>query len=221
MLKYAGYQTACDVMFGVFIITWFIARHVLYLMVCWSIYNDVPSIMVYGCSSTTTGEHFSFEQGHALWTNVLQPYINPGGPICYDEKFRYGFLGLLLILQGITIMWFGMILRVLWKVLKGEGADDSRSDDEAEVEEDVPSNGAATAPLKRKGSGRGHVSHQQLNAAAPIEETVGVEGIRLRQRREGTRQKQRKSGTHGGPLSIAGSSDRKELLGRIGCDKPM
>lgn len=218
MLKYAGYQTACDVMFGVFIVTWFIARHVLYLMVCWSIYTDLPATIPYGCHSSITGEQISFQKGHGFWSNMLQPYVNPGGQVCYDDKFMWTFLILLLFLQGITIMWFGMIMRVLWRVLKGEGADDSRSDDEAEDEEEIPANEAATLPLKRKHSGRAHVSHQQLNAAAPIEETVGVEGIRLRQK--GPRQKQWKSAAHAGPLSIAGS-DRKELLGRIGCDKPM
>lgn len=220
MLKYAGYQTACDVAFGVFIVTWFVARHVLYLVVCWSVYSDSWDIIPHGCSSTVTGEHYTVESGQGLLSNVLQPYINPGGPVCYDENLRNAFLGLLLFLQGITIMWFGMILRVLWRVLQGQGADDSRSDDEAEVEDDAPMIEEAIVP-KRRPSGRAHAKHQHLNAAPPIEQTVGVDGIRLRPNRANGRQKPRKSAAHGGPLSIAGSSDRKELLGRIGCDKPM
>ncbi|RYO97942.1 hypothetical protein DL765_010987 [Monosporascus sp. GIB2] len=48
-LKYLGFTTACDVVFGVFMITWFISRHVFYPMVCWSIYADLPRLLRSAC----------------------------------------------------------------------------------------------------------------------------------------------------------------------------
>ena len=40
-------------------VTWLIARHVLYLQLWWSIYKDVPTEMAYGCDSGTTAEMLS------------------------------------------------------------------------------------------------------------------------------------------------------------------
>ncbi|EFQ25912.1 uncharacterized protein GLRG_01056 [Colletotrichum graminicola M1.001] len=40
-LKYVGFTTLCDVVFGVFLCVWAWTRHVFYLMVCWSVYYDL------------------------------------------------------------------------------------------------------------------------------------------------------------------------------------
>lgn len=219
MLKYAGFQTSCDIAFGVFIVSWFVARHVCYFLVCLSIYRDVPYKMVYGCHSSVTGEMLSHQQspafdtpttpgGNEILRNIMQPFADPGGPICYNERIRFSFLGLLLVLQGIMIMWFIMIIRVAWNVIKGHGADDSRSDDEEdadvdEVDENVPLKAEIPPPV----------------AAPPIEQTVGVEGLNLR-RRAGPMFTSRRGGGPTSGISIPGHADKKELLGRIGCDKP-
>ena len=218
MLKYTGHQTLCDIAFGIFVITWFLARHVAYLSVCWSVYKDVPKEIVIGCMSSRDGQYFTSDGGSAILSNVLQSFMNEGGPVCYNENLRNSFLGLLLALQAITIMWFGMILRVLYKVLRGQAADDSRSDDEGEnedVDTDIKQDPTRLANSTEKAAGtNGYL-------VAPIEQTVGVEGLSYRQKRSSPRYRARKPGSYTSPLAIAGSSDRKELLGRIGCDQPI
>lgn len=204
MLKYTGFQTACDCAFAAFVVTWFVARHVLYLIVCWSIHVDVPKTMLYGCYDSITGEKFSSHGGSEVLKHILQPFQNPGGLVCFNERVRYSFLAVLLFLQGITLMWFAMIIRVVLKVLNGDGADDSRSDDgEEEGLED-----SEEAPV---------LEVKAIPVQKPVvEHYVAADEINFKKRpSSGTRYRSRKSGTHGGGLS-----DRKELLGRIGCDKP-
>ncbi len=105
---------------------------------------------------------------------------------------------MLLFLQCITLMWFWMIVKVAIKVVKGEQADDVRSDDEGEYEEEF------------------EVSDKDLQ---PIEEEVGVESINLRGRISSVNKpRYTKSVSSSTGVSLPGS-DRKELLGRIGCDK--
>ena len=79
------------------------------------------------------------------------------------------------------------------KVLRGGQADDVRSDDEGEEEVD---------------------EHEVL------EEEVGVESIILKGRvSNASKTRYKKSASSATGVSLPGHSDRKELLGRIGCDK--
>jgi acyl-CoA-dependent ceramide synthase len=108
------------------------------------------------------------------------------------------FLGALLFLQAIALLWFYMVIKVALKVLKGNTADDLRSDDEADEE----------------------VAHEnEKKQLQPYEEEVGVEEINLKGRHGNGKTRYRKPGSHSSGVSH--SSDRKELLGRIGCDKPI
>jgi acyl-CoA-dependent ceramide synthase len=90
-----------------------------------------------------------------------------------------------------------MIVRVIIKVLKGGDAEDVRSDDEGGEEEEEE-------------------DEFVYEEAQPLEEEVGVEELDLRnwERRSGVRKQASSSG-----VSLPGHSDRKELLGRIGCEK--
>lgn len=206
LLKYAGYQLACDIAFGVFILSWFLSRHVVYMMLVWSIWFHVPQTMVEGCYSTVTGEMLGPAEEALIpqskrWgvlPNMMQPYLEPNEPICFHYGLRTAFLWLLGGLQVITIMWFMLILKVAYRVLRGHGADDNRSDDEDEAEDDaLPGPPEFDAP--------------------PLEMEVGVEGLNLK-----SSSVRHRKGAHRGPngLSLTGHSDKKELLGRIGCDKP-
>lgn len=209
MLKYFNYQTACDIAFGVFILTWFVARHVFYLLICWSIHVDVPVDMPYGCFRSTDGVKVSSNGGTDILQQVLQPFIDPDGIVCFNERIRYSFLGLLLALQVITLIWFGMIMRVAWNVLKGNSADDSRSEDEGE--EEAEDEGVDVLD----GTNESSRPVQQ-----PLEEEVTVEALHLPRRTSPQVRAYRKSNGRASGISIPGHSDRKELLGRIGCDKP-
>jgi len=109
---------------------------------------------------------------------------------------------MLLALQVITLMWFGMIIRVAWKVLNGGSAEDSRSDDEDEEDEAYIESGEKQV-------------HIEL---PPLEEEVGVDALNLKGRTSSARRYKKAVSSSSG-VTLPGHSDRKELLGRIGCDK--
>ncbi|KKA26463.1 hypothetical protein TD95_000122 [Thielaviopsis punctulata] len=129
-LKYTGFNTLCDVMFGVFMVSWVVARHVLYMAVCWSIYADIPSLIGNRCYVGAGKDMTGPFQTPGGYSYLLQPFINPTGLICFNNTVRWLFLGPLLLLQVITLVWFTMILRVAARVIRGGGATDSRSDEE-------------------------------------------------------------------------------------------
>ncbi|POR38501.1 Sphingosine N-acyltransferase lag1 [Tolypocladium paradoxum] len=195
-LKYLGGTTICDVLFGVFLVTWFIARHVFYLMTCWSIYTDLPRIIAPACYRGTMDdikEPLPVPDG---WSHVLEPFYDPKGMVCFDGRITYLFLSCLLFLQLLTIMWFAMILQVAARVLKGSEAEDLRSDDESEEDDE---------------------EDMEDDEARPFTEEVSAEDMDLKaweQRRDAQRAAASTSG-----VSLPGHSERKKLLNRIGCDK--
>ncbi|RYP35645.1 hypothetical protein DL768_010983 [Monosporascus sp. mg162] len=190
-LKYLGFTAACDVLFGVFMITWFISRHVFYPIVCWSIYSDSPRLLRSACYRGTADNLQGPLPVLDDWSHLLDPFRDPSGTVCSNDNIMFGFLCYLLILQVIMVMWFVLIVRVAIRVLRGSGAEDVRSDDEMEVDAE-------------------HL------VAQPIEEEVGVEDIDLKQWERRTRVKGITSST---AISLSGHGDRKELLNRIGCEK--
>ncbi|KAI9676122.1 MAG: sphingosine N-acyltransferase lag1 [Caeruleum heppii] len=204
MLKYLHFQLACDIAFGIFMLTWFIARHVLYLMVCWSVYADIPDVIRYGCYSGKTGKIRGPFPAPNRFSHLWQPFRDPEGLVCWDNQIKWGFLTMLLALQVITLIWFGMIMRVAWRVVKGGTAEDSRSDDEGEDDEMMDE--SEPSP------------YQVGVSVPPLEEEVGVEAIHLRGRTSPSRRLRKGVGSASG-VTLPGHSDRKELLGRIGCDK--
>ncbi|KAI0019972.1 longevity assurance proteins LAG1/LAC1 [Xylariomycetidae sp. FL0641] len=194
-LKYTGYSTLCDIMFGLFMVSWFVARHVFYLMTCYSIFKDAPTIITMGCYRGRGADLTGPLPSPEAWSVYLEPFKNPEGTVCFTDTVLAGFLGSLLCLQVITIFWFFMIVRVAIRVLKGGSADDPRSDEEAEEDEE---------------------EEFEYEEAQPLEEEVGVEALDLKgwERRTGVKRAASSSG-----VSLPGHSDRKELLGRIGCEK--
>lgn len=111
MLKYAGLQTICDVAFGVFMLSWLVTRHILYMFVVWSCVYESRLTNSFHPINWRTGDFFSKEAHHTL-------------------------IALLLALQVILLTWFYMILRVAYRVLTKNGAVDSRSDAESSLEDD-------------------------------------------------------------------------------------
>jgi acyl-CoA-dependent ceramide synthase len=184
-------------MFGVFLTSWLVARHILYLMVCYSVWAHTPEVMPTGCFRDTQDTlHGPFDPPADAGANfLLEPLWDSEGMYCYNETVKWSFLSMLLFLQCLTIMWFAMIVRVAVKVVKGAPAEDVRSDDEGGEDED----------------------EFVYEEAQPLEEEVGVEEIDLKNWERRTGVKRAASTTTG--VSLPGHSDRKELLGRIGCEK--
>ncbi|KAF3353948.1 hypothetical protein VD0004_g8442 [Verticillium dahliae] len=191
-LKYMGFTTVCDVMFGVFLTYWIVARHVLYPMVCWSIYTDIPNIIGEVCYKGSDSNLQGPFPVPETTSYLLEPFWDSEGMVCFGKKVTWYFLVPLLLLQCLIFAWFVLIARVAIKVIRGGSAEDNRSDDEAEEEDDF------------------------VYEEAPLEEEVGVEELHLKswERRSGVKRQASSSG-----VSLPSHSDRKELLGRIGCEK--
>jgi acyl-CoA-dependent ceramide synthase len=212
ILRYLGHETACNVTFGLFVATWFVARHVLYPQLCWSIFTIVPraDTMLYGCYSGTTDallpeipaqpDYFS----HLFW-----PLKDMDGVICLNKEVKWIFLGMLLMLQVLSMIWFGMIIKVIIGILRGGSAEDTRSDDEGEEEEEAEIHDYDDLTSKKRamnvtdlnvcvdGSGATISNNRRMATLSPKPTQVSA----------------RRRLMHG--------EKRKELLARIGCEKPV
>lgn len=107
ILKYCGFQTLCDLMFIVFMVSWIILRHGVYIYVLWFSWKEARNIMDADCSKFALTDHVK---------------------LCYTDLQIDIFLLLLAFLQVIMCIWMYMILRVAFRVIRGGSADDVRSD---------------------------------------------------------------------------------------------
>ncbi|ORX89297.1 longevity assurance proteins LAG1/LAC1 [Basidiobolus meristosporus CBS 931.73] len=105
-LRYMKFQKACDYVFGSFVLVWAYTRHYLCLKIMWSIWKEVDLYLQVDCKPS---------QGRFQ---------------C--RELQYFFIGLFAVLQILMIIWFGQILKVIWRVLTGANAADCRSDSESE-----------------------------------------------------------------------------------------
>ncbi|KAM3086832.1 Sphingosine N-acyltransferase lag1 [Clarireedia jacksonii] len=140
IMKYLRRETACNAAFGLFVVTWFISRHVMYIKLCWDIYSDVPNpeTFRFGCYA---GPEYKDVLDISPYANgrleyLTWPFKDAGGIICGTTEVKWVFLGMLLALQGLCLIWFGMIVKVIVGILMGKGAEDTRSDDEDEIEDE-------------------------------------------------------------------------------------
>lgn len=172
-----------------FIVLWMLSRHVFYLMICWSIYFDFPRLAPFACYRGTADHLKGPLPVSPAWSDLLEPFRDPGGIVCLNNVTLYGFLFYLLTLQVMMALWSVSIIRVAFRVLNGKRAEDIRSDaeDEGVMDED--------------------------DGEEDIEQEVGVEAVQLK-RRECHASMRIVSGSSGVSLT-----DRKELLNRIGCEK--
>ncbi|KAK9450846.1 TLC domain-containing protein [Limtongia smithiae] len=134
LLKYLGFQRLCDVMFGIFLISWIYCRHVLYNKIVLSAMFDAHRLIEYKCFFSPLTDVISVG-APALQTNKTDSSLDASGEQCFSELVQYAFVALLLALQVMAIIWLYMIVRVAIKVVTGVGADDTRSDDEDDEDE--------------------------------------------------------------------------------------
>lgn len=225
MLKYAKCQKACDFAFAVFVILWFVARHVGYLSICWSIYAHVSKVtMPYGTYSTFDSTQISTDGGNGVIDNLLQPLLNPAAKtVAFNTEIRTLFLGLLGGLQVITIAWFVMICRVVAKVLQGQPADDSRSDDEEDGEdEDVENDAEKQTSSIEQDAGVPYKLRTEPQATAGaerryIEVTASSEDLKFTSRPSSAPKAPSKRKGKGGISSGLNLGEHKDILNRIGC----
>ena len=250
ILKYLHFGLACDIAFGVFMVSWFLLRHVLYMTVWYSIYAHSPQEIKFGCYRGSVRNLEGPIPTPNDWDHLIQPFKNPVGLVCWNNNIKWTFLIMLAALQVILLIWFGMIVRVAYKVITGKGAEDTRSDDEDddeeedEVEDEKPSKEyvddvkpsvdpqdeyletemLSTDPnfslskstksrtksrSKSKSKSRSSSKGRRSSSDSISTSSTGAQ-----------KQKSKHESAHSSGVNLLGpSSDRKELLGRIGCDK--
>ena len=99
-----------------------------------------------------------------------------------------------------------LIVRVAYKVIAGQGADDSRSDDEDDEEDEVH-----VAEEKKALMEGAHLSAEPKSLVE--KDVLSADYGSHASSRRSTR---RKEGGQSSGINVLGSADRKELLGRIG-----
>lgn len=160
MLKYLGYSTICDYAFGVFLITWFVGRHICYMLVVNSAWKDALVQIPEGCYRPDSITQAPMPGTIQSYTFLVRQFYNPTGVVCFTKPILMGFIFLLLALQVLTLMWFYMIIGVAVKVIKGGQAEDTRSDDEGgDTEDDETENLLEKTPAKA-------VESAQMNGTA-------------------------------------------------------
>ncbi|KAF9411045.1 sphingosine N-acyltransferase lag1, partial [Podila epigama] len=125
MLKYQGYSTICDYLFGLFVISWGITRHYLFPIIIMSLYYGPQKFL-----------DMAWEPAKGKLLNVTT---------------QNAFLAFLFGLEAVLCFWFLMIFKVIYKMFNGAAADDNRSHDEEsaeEIEEDIK-NLAVNADAKK------------------------------------------------------------------------
>ncbi len=121
MLRYLSYQVACDVTFVWWVLSWFVTRHVLFCKVIASAYWDVPTQL----------DGSRPERGYNLTKEVHEVFVSLLIILEVSALFHPHFtLQFNCPCQIIQSIWSYLICGVAYRVLKGEGADDSRSDSE-------------------------------------------------------------------------------------------
>lgn len=223
ILRYLSLQAACDACFALFVVTWVAARHVAYLSICWSIYAHVDKItMPFGTYSLHSsnpahpraGIRLSSDGGDDLWKNVFQPFLNPSAEtVSFNPRIKWSFLGLLLGLQCITLMWLIMIIKVVIRVLRGQGADDTRSDAEDEDEEEIDELDSK-GPVQPSAPFTLNESHQKFIEVEA--DSTELSHSYIRRRGSGSKSRPKSKGA-GGFSSGLNLGERKEILNRIGC----
>ncbi|KOS22260.1 Sphingosine N-acyltransferase lag1 [Escovopsis weberi] len=232
LAKYLGYQKICDALFGLFVTSWLVTRHVFYMMVCWSIWTDAPAVLPHACFRGPANQLQGPLPQAEGWAWLLEPFRDPQGTVCFNIHIMHGFIGYLLSLQVMMVVWSFYIVKVVVRVLNGHTVDDVRSDDEDEAE--VPSKtgdalGAADQGAYRRGEDEteaddedaDEVEVERFERFAAIEQEVGVEEIDFQawERRTGVRRTATATAGLASGVTLPGHSDRKELLNRIGCEK--
>lgn len=109
ILRYLGYSKLCDFMFFCFLMSWIILRHGLYNYLYYHAWTKASLLM-------PDAKCIPGVLQRRCWTNGV---INT-------------FLGLLGGLQIITIVWMYLIVKVAYRVVTGQGAEDVRSDESDE-----------------------------------------------------------------------------------------
>jgi acyl-CoA-dependent ceramide synthase len=183
----------------------------MYLTLCYDIWVDVPGprTMLFGCYNGATSELIPDMPAHPdNFAHLLWPFQNLDGIICLNQQVKYTFLGMLILLQTLSVIWFGMIVKLIAGMVVGVKVEDVRSGDE---DEEV--DGREVAEVRRQ------MNVTDLNVCVGAGDEMASTNVGLSKKLLPT-QKPRVSVTSG-RRRLGVTENSKELLNRIGCEKPI
>lgn len=122
--KYAGYDLMANIIFAIFLLTWFVTRLVFLPIMTWSTYVEMPAVVSFESYNPAAGHLFGY------WSWVL-------------------YVTMLVILDILMVFWFYLIVRIAVRAVTSNDAEDDRSDDEDEQVE-VEVNKSETEKPKKK-----------------------------------------------------------------------
>ncbi|KAL6867134.1 longevity assurance proteins LAG1/LAC1 [Trichoderma novae-zelandiae] len=220
--RYLGYNRVCDCLFGLFVVVWLATRHVFFSMVLYSVYYDAHRIVPHACYRGSMSDLQGPLPQPRGWAWMLEPFHQPQGMVCVNSSILNGFFAYLAILEGLMLIWCYSILQVAVRVLRGHNANDVRSEDEDE-EQDLPPELEGLNPADYEhfdcwGNTIYVPKAGPEKRAVPHEAGVAADGA-VKAWECGNRLALVRGGIASG-LSLSGQNEHKELLGRIGCDKP-
>jgi acyl-CoA-dependent ceramide synthase len=135
--RYVDWRTSGNIALGTFATVWLISRHIVYVRVCWILFQDIPTIKPYGCYSGINGQ-LSKDDVVVSWSRLGRPFIDSASLICIVPFVKWAFLSMLLVFEAMSIVWFKMIVQTVTRAFVNGYSDDVRSDeDEDEAEESV------------------------------------------------------------------------------------
>jgi acyl-CoA-dependent ceramide synthase len=184
----------------------------MYLTLCYDIWVDVPGpkTMLFGCYNGATSELIPNMPAHPdNFAHLLGPFQDLDGVICLNQEVKYIFLGMLLLLQTLSMIWFGMIVKLIAGMVVGVKVEDVRSDDEEDEEVD----GRDAAAGRR-----------QLNVT-DVNVCVGggseMESMNVGMSKKPVPMPKPRVSVTSGRRRLGVPENSKELLNRIGCEKPI
>lgn len=114
VFNYFEWRKLCDTTFGIFMLSWTVCRHGFYNYLVYTAMTSAIELIPTKCyTEQETGD-------------IIR---------CFTPAVHWTLVTLLCMLQVITIIWFGMIIRVAINVIRGSAAEDTRSDDESSEDE--------------------------------------------------------------------------------------
>lgn len=133
MFRYMSLTTACDLTFIIFLVAWLFSRQIGLALLIRTVYVDGSRLIPY------------------KW--------DPKSGLYFTRFTHYCFLTMLSILWILATIWFYTACMVAVRVVRGLGAEDTRSDDEDEDEDtdvlaDVPEMASVTVKDQPKGDAR-------------------------------------------------------------------
>lgn len=184
--------------------------------------------MLYGCYDGATSKMIPHMPARPdSFAHLFWPFQSLDGVICLNTEVKYIFLGMLLLLHTLSLIWFVMILKVIGGILLGKSAEDIRSDDEGgekTLDDLNPCTGVGAEPnvhlpaeTSTMTSRLGH-ELDLLNPCTGVGSTMAEIPVSGGLTKSRAKSKDRPTSTR---RRLMDTENRKEFLAKIGCEKPI